>query len=167
MTYSEKLQDPRWQKKRLEIMSRDDFRCIKCSSKTNTLTVHHFYYISGRMPWEYPDQSMVTLCRQCHVEGNDDSCPRPSYFHLWEASACFEIERQVQLIQQEAECDEGVLFFVERAAHEAGWPPLEAMHLLKDAAEAGIITDEWLSKLRTQVVFADMKRKGIQWEGIK
>lgn len=162
MTYSEKLQDPRWQKKRLEIMSRDDFRCIKCSSKTNTLTVHHFYYISGRMPWEYPDQSMVTLCRQCHVEGNDDSCPRPSYFHLWEASACFEIERQVQLIQQEAGCDEGVLFFVERAAHEAGWPPLEAMHLLKDAAEAGIITDEWLSKLRTQVVFADMKRKGIQ-----
>ena len=114
------------------------------------------------MPWEYPDQSMVTLCRKCHGEGNDDSCPRPSYFHLWEVSACFEIERQVQLTQQQTECDEGVLFFVERAAHDAGWPPLEAMHLLKDAAEIGIITDEWLTSLRKQVVFAELKRNGIE-----
>lgn len=68
----------------------------------------------------------------------------------------------MQLIQQESGCDEGVLFFIERAAHQAGWPPLEAMHLLKDAAEAGIMTDEWLSKLRTQVVFAEVENKANQ-----
>jgi hypothetical protein len=55
-----------------------------------------------------------------------------------------------------------VLFFIERAAHQAGWPPLEALHLLKDAAEAGIMTDEWLSKLRTQVVFAEVENKANQ-----
>lgn len=151
MTYSEKLQHPQWQKKRLEIMSRDGFQCINCSSQTSTLTVHHFYYISGRMPWEYPDQSMVTLCRDCHSKGNDDSCPRPSYFYLWEISTCFEIERQLQLNQQESGCDEGVIFFIERAAYESGWPPLEAMHLLKDAAEVGIITADWLTDLSKQV----------------
>lgn len=162
MTYSEKLKDPRWQKKRLEIMSRDGFQCINCSSKTSTLTVHHFYYISGRMPWEYPDQSMATLCHDCHSEGNDDLCPRPAYFHIWEVSACFEIERQLQLTHCESGCDEGVLFFVERAAHEAGWPPLEAMHLLKDAAEAGIITDKWLSELRKQIVSAEVDKRANQ-----
>ena len=159
MTYSEKLQDPRWQKKRLEIMSRDGFRCVNCLSETNTLTVHHFYYISGRMPWEYPAPSMATLCRKCHSEGNDDLSPRPAYFDIWEVSACFEIARQLQLTQQEPGCDEGVLFFVERAAHEAGWPPLEAMHLLKNAAESGIMTDKWLSELRKQVVFAELNNK--------
>jgi len=151
MTYIEKLQDPQWQKKRLEIMSRDGFQCIKCSSKTNTLTVHHFYYISGRMPWEYPDQSMVTLCRKCHVEGNDDSCPRPAYFSSWEHSACFEIERQIQLSHHEIDSDEGCLFFIERAGNQAGWPPLEVMHLLKEAAEDGIMTDQWLRNLRQEV----------------
>jgi len=152
MTYSEKLQHPRWQKKRLEIMSRDGFQCIKCSSKTNTLTVHHFYYISGRMPWEYPDQSMVTLCRKCHVEGNDDSCPRPAYFYLWEVSACFEIERQIQMMQQDIVPDEGCLFFIERAGHDIGWPPFEIMHLLKDAAEHGIMTAAWLADISKQVM---------------
>lgn len=159
MTYSEKLQDPRWQKKRLEIMSRDGFRCIKCESETNTLTVHHFYYISGRMPWEYPNESMVTLCRKCHVEGNDDSCPRPSYFHLWEVSACFEIGRQISMMQQGIDVDEGCLFFIERAGHEAGWPPHEISHLLKDAAEAGIMTKEWLLGLRNQVRLAETKKE--------
>ena len=32
------------------------------------LHVHHTYYQIGRMPWEYPDESLVTLCRTCHHE---------------------------------------------------------------------------------------------------
>lgn len=30
MTYSQKLRDPRWQKKRLEILERDSFTCQHC-----------------------------------------------------------------------------------------------------------------------------------------
>lgn len=52
--YSEKLKDPRWQKKRLEIMARDFFTCQMCQCKDNTLHVHHRHYIGGREPWDYP-----------------------------------------------------------------------------------------------------------------
>lgn len=67
-TYWEKLKDPRWQKKRLEIMQRDDFSCQVCSSKDNTLNVHHRLYRKGKSPWEYDDSDLVTLCEKCHGE---------------------------------------------------------------------------------------------------
>lgn len=70
MTYAEKLARPEWQKKRLEIMERDGFRCRTCDSAEKTLHVHHRYYISKRMPWEYPSGALVTLCDECH-KGDD------------------------------------------------------------------------------------------------
>ena len=42
--YWEKLRDPRWQKKRLEIMERDDFTCVHCQDNASTLNVHHGFY---------------------------------------------------------------------------------------------------------------------------
>ena len=64
--YSEKLNDPRWQKKRLEIMQRDDFTCIACHTKTDTLNVHHFYYKPKCNPWDYESETLITLCEKCH-----------------------------------------------------------------------------------------------------
>jgi hypothetical protein len=69
---------------------------------------------------------------------------------MWEHSACFEIWRQIEMMQQGMDEDEGCLFFIERAAHDIGWPPFEIMHLLKDAAERGVMTKEWLKKLRDE-----------------
>lgn len=68
MTYSEKLRDPRWQKMRLQIMERDDFSCCGCGSRFKTLNVHHTHYLKRKMPWEYPADSLVTLCEDCHAE---------------------------------------------------------------------------------------------------
>ena len=150
MTYSEKLQHPQWQKKRLEIMSRDSFRCVKCASETNTLTVHHFYYVTGRMPWEYPNGSMATMCRNCHFECHEDSSTFPTFFNSWELSACYEIKRQIEMNQYEIDHDEGVLFWVEKSAKESGYPPFVAMNLLQQAAEAGVINDNWLRNLRRE-----------------
>lgn len=65
--YSDKLKDPRWQRKRLEIMQRDNFQCQYCFAKDETLTVHHKYYESGKDPWEYPDDCYVTLCEFHHT----------------------------------------------------------------------------------------------------
>lgn len=65
-TYFEKLRDPRWQRKRLEIMSRDDFQCRRCHTKTNTLNVHHRAYLKNRDPWDYQDHMLTTLCEPCH-----------------------------------------------------------------------------------------------------
>lgn len=66
--YWQKLQDPRWQKKRLEILQRDEWMCRDCGDSTTQLQVHHEYYISGRQPWEYPDGAFLTLCSSCHSE---------------------------------------------------------------------------------------------------
>ena len=66
MKYSEKLRDPRWQKKRLEILSRDCFTCRGCGDKTRTLHVHHRNYQRGKEPWDYANSVLVTLCEDCH-----------------------------------------------------------------------------------------------------
>lgn len=70
-TYSEKLLDPRWQRKRLEILSRSDFQCEACMDSENTLHVHHKHYIKGREPWEYEPHELVVLCKECHSNEHD------------------------------------------------------------------------------------------------
>jgi 5-methylcytosine-specific restriction endonuclease McrA len=66
MTYGEKLKDPRWQKKRLEIMERDEWICKYCQCKNQTLHVHHKSYEYGSDPWDYVDSNFITLCEICH-----------------------------------------------------------------------------------------------------
>src|SRR5688572_8497448 len=65
MTYSEKLKDPRWQKKRLEVLQRDQFKCRICNDEKNTLHVHHSKY-SGD-PWDVNIGDLFTVCKHCHV----------------------------------------------------------------------------------------------------
>ena len=68
MTYAEKLKDPRWQKKRLEIFERDNWTCQICKSKEKTLHIHHLEYEYGVEPWNYPDVYYKTLCLDCHED---------------------------------------------------------------------------------------------------
>lgn len=64
-TYSDKLKDPRWQKKRLDILNRDEFTCRFCSTDDKPLHVHHIHYESFN-PWETRDSLLITLCEECH-----------------------------------------------------------------------------------------------------
>jgi len=64
-TYSEKLRDPRWSIRRREIIERDKSQCRECS-RTEELEVHHVIYIRGREPWDYPNELLLCLCRECH-----------------------------------------------------------------------------------------------------
>lgn len=64
--YSDKLKDPRWQKKRLEILQRDEWTCQNCFDKESTLHVHHKIYKRDIEPWDYPNYFLVTLCENCH-----------------------------------------------------------------------------------------------------
>ncbi len=65
-TYSEKLRDPRWQKRRLEIFERDKFTCSFCGDKERELHVHHKIYHKKTDPWDYSDRDLCTLCDECH-----------------------------------------------------------------------------------------------------
>ena len=71
-SYREKLLSPLWQRKRLEILDRDEWKCRHCGKAKEELHVHHRAYISGREPWEHPDWCYVTLCEKCH-ENHDDT----------------------------------------------------------------------------------------------
>ena len=64
--YAKQWLDPRWQKRRLEIMQRDGFCCSECDADDKTLNVHHVYYTRGADVWDYPDHALVTLCNDCH-----------------------------------------------------------------------------------------------------
>ena len=66
--YSEQFKDPRWQKKRLEVLERDNWKCQMCSATEKTLHVHHHLYIKGRKIWEYDNRMLVSLCEECHAE---------------------------------------------------------------------------------------------------
>jgi hypothetical protein len=65
-TYQEKLLDPRWQKKRLEIFERDQWTCQTCLATDKTLHIHHRSYSPGLEPWDYEDFELLTLCADCH-----------------------------------------------------------------------------------------------------
>lgn len=65
-TYSDKLKDPRWQKKRLQVLSRDKFKCTLCSRGEHTLHVHHLRYEKSGNPWDSKIIDLETLCEQCH-----------------------------------------------------------------------------------------------------
>ena len=43
---------------------RKDFKWLYVAG----LHVHHTYYQKGRMPWEYPENSLQTYCWQCHED---------------------------------------------------------------------------------------------------
>jgi hypothetical protein len=65
-TYSDKLKDPRWQRKRLEVMQRDNFKCSQCKNGDITLNVHHWQY--SKEPWDAKNEDLTTVCHLCHKE---------------------------------------------------------------------------------------------------
>jgi 5-methylcytosine-specific restriction endonuclease McrA len=68
-TWLELLDDQRWQIKKNHILLRDNHNCQNpnCKSKPYTsVQVHHLYYFPSKMPWEYTDDMLLTLCKPCH-----------------------------------------------------------------------------------------------------
>lgn len=72
LTYKEKLLDPKWQRKRLEILQRDSFTCQRCKTEEKTLHVHHKAYTYLENPWDYDPLTLITLCDDCHKYETDN-----------------------------------------------------------------------------------------------
>jgi hypothetical protein len=66
MTYSQKLKDPRWQRRRLQVLEAANWKCERCEAADKTLHVHHNFYRSKSEPWEYPSHAFAALCEECH-----------------------------------------------------------------------------------------------------
>lgn len=75
-TYGGLLFHPKWKEKRKEILTRDQYRCVICKS-TDELQVHHRQYLfivsqnQFRLPWDYADHLLITLCESCHSRGHN------------------------------------------------------------------------------------------------
>lgn len=127
-SYSDKLKDPRWQRKRLEIFKRDDFQCQMCFDREETQTVHHKWYTNGLDPWEYPDECYITLCEDCHES-----------VHLWEKN-CKKYPEQYIAIPFENVTDLRILlermFMIQEAEGN------NAIHTITQLLTAYIITEE-------------------------
>jgi 5-methylcytosine-specific restriction endonuclease McrA len=74
-SYGALLLDKRWKEKRLLILMRDENKCVICNSDKD-LQVHHrqYHFVKAqkkfRPPWEYQDESLLTLCNGCHQRGH-------------------------------------------------------------------------------------------------
>jgi 5-methylcytosine-specific restriction endonuclease McrA len=73
--YTRLMRHPRWRSLRERILNRDGHRCRHCGSAQGLEVHHRQYRLDGRtgrlvLPWEYGDDTLVTLCRDCHREGH-------------------------------------------------------------------------------------------------
>lgn len=147
MKYSEKFKDPRWQRKRLEVLKRDDFTCLACRSTKKQLHVHHCYYVSQRDPWDYSTSSLLTLCEECHEWVNYQTHPAFALSSSFEIPALIEIQRHLDNLKHGAcDPDEGVLWAIRESARQMKMPLSEALNLFYDAASSGALTEEVLRK---------------------
>lgn len=73
-SYGALLFRPEWRARREQIINRDKV-CVICRSNEN-LQVHHrqYHFVvrdnNFRLPWEYEDRLLITLCEPCHKKGH-------------------------------------------------------------------------------------------------
>lgn len=61
-----------WKEFRLKILETDNYTCCRCNEyygeTPSFLNVHHNTYYRHRKPWDYPIDTLTTLCRKCHAQ---------------------------------------------------------------------------------------------------
>ena len=111
MKYIDKLKHPKWQKKRLEVLNRDEFRCQLCWDNNSTLHVHHKYYKKGQEPWAYKLKAFITLCEHCHKkyhpENNKPQVKKDNkiddifdFIHAYVVSTIFEEKTATEILKE-------------------------------------------------------------------
>lgn len=106
MTYAEKLKDPRWQKKRLEILNRADWACEVCCANDKTLHVHHVYYEYGKDPWDYTSDTLMSLCEDCHKErGEKEAALKLAFARLLRIQRDDALDELLRSIESMVRCE--------------------------------------------------------------
>jgi hypothetical protein len=60
--YTQKLKNPKWQKRRLAVLERAKWRCEDCGEDASELQVYHCAYVRALEPWEHGDDLLMCLC---------------------------------------------------------------------------------------------------------
>lgn len=71
--YGDLLLEKEWIEFKNKIHDRDKHKCIKCGSYDKLEAHHTFYYFKNTLPWLYPEDSVISLCRGCHQDIHDNS----------------------------------------------------------------------------------------------
>ena len=98
MSYAELLKDPRWQKKRLEVLNEAGWQCRYCSSGERTLNVHHKRYRAGAKPWEYESDELEVLCEMCHAALTEASRVLKSIVETADAGIIYRLSAYAQAL---------------------------------------------------------------------
>ena len=84
VSYKELLRRPQWLRKRAKMIELYGRTCQHCGKVTDLLTIHHRYYVAGRMPWQYPDWALIPVCdTPCHWIMHEKACDT---FADWETN---------------------------------------------------------------------------------
>jgi 5-methylcytosine-specific restriction endonuclease McrA len=65
ISYKDQLKHVNWKIVRLFVLRRDNYKCVKCGSKSKSLHIHHTKYV-GKYAWDTPPEFLQTLCKTCH-----------------------------------------------------------------------------------------------------
>ncbi len=73
LTYEELLNTAEWHARRIQVLVRDRYECQHCGCEgtgvdNHVLQIHHRYYVINKLPWDYPDDALMTLCKECHTK---------------------------------------------------------------------------------------------------
>jgi hypothetical protein len=63
-------QSNEWKEFRESVLDVDNYECVRCNRRAvegAILQVHHLKYLPGKKPWQYPLESVETLCKRCHA----------------------------------------------------------------------------------------------------
>lgn len=78
-----RYRDPRWQKKRLELLERAGWKCEICGASEKELHAHHVIYRKDTAPWEYEDYEYRVLCDKHHLEIEEQVKPAVLAMGTW------------------------------------------------------------------------------------
>lgn len=111
-SYKEQLKSPKWQKRRLEIMNRDNFTCQICGAKDKQLHVHHTTYIPGCDIWDYFDNHLITVCEECHTREHNKDENENIDFMLHDIGACGITTYEVLLLLEELIGNDSIMYYL-------------------------------------------------------
>lgn len=154
LEYKDLLKDPRWQKKRLEIFTRDDWSCRICGNEKLTLHLHHKRYLPNKKPWDYPDNFIVTLCEYCHDKHHKvDKIKQSSFSEINKMKSVKEINNTALVLISDENDDSKLLIRLITCLEYMRWVigPLNTKENIKKRNALKKEYDDISSKIITQV----------------